>query len=58
MTMASHPAPQVPLEKTPLPGAMMPLALEKKMVPPESTKKPHHKPDMVDHGDKDQTIPV
>jgi len=48
----------IPLEKTPLPGAMMPMAFEKRMVPPESTKKAHHKPGMVDDADKKQTIPI
>lgn len=48
----------VPLENTPMPGAMMPMALEKKMVPPISTKKPHQKSDMIDDGDKSQTVPI
>jgi|GEM_PF-3822141 len=49
---------ELPIEKTPLPGAMMPLSFEKRMVPPPSDKKPHHKPDMVDKADHHHTIPI
>lgn len=52
---------QTPLQQTPLPGAIMPMDEQERMVPKKTLpiandRKP--KPHYSDEGDKDQTIPI